>query len=355
MNAPNIGKHFALPVVGIRSKALRPLYRFFCLTIFVRAADSEQKRFSLREDGSTRGNTLPPLIKRCASDHCVDTKMEKERHSLCEIPRGLVVGEVNELFVCGICDGLLWEPRRAGSCSEHLFCRLCYEAALSKEGCCPTCKQPVDASEPLQGFGPFEAMVNGTVVRCPNSNVAGGAVGNNILNAPAKSCEASGSSACSLGSAQAPAVEAEAGDGGSNAPPMNGGGALSEMSSSPFDGIHVGAPPHVLQTCPGHREDPLLNRPVSSLQVTRVDLSALRKMRGFANQSHLRKEELLHKLTPYFKTSKVQLNTSAMHPNTLPPPGLKLFGHTGSRVRAAGGMGRAATKELWRGVAGLHW
>ncbi|KAJ1476942.1 hypothetical protein T484DRAFT_1823155 [Baffinella frigidus] len=121
--------------------------------------------------------------------------MEAERESLCVVPRGLVVGEVNETFVCGICDGLLREPRYAGACSEHLLCRVCLAAALIKEACCPTCKQPVDASEPLNRFGPFEAMVNSTVVQCPNSTAGRGGASGNISQEPAASREATSSSA----------------------------------------------------------------------------------------------------------------------------------------------------------------
>ena len=166
--------------------------------------------------------------------------MEAGRESLCVVPRGLVVGEVDELFVCGICDGLLREPRHVGSCDEHLFCRVCYVTALSKEACCPTCKQPVDASEPLHAFGPFEAMMNSTVVRCPSSSAERGEAGRNISNEPAPSHEAIGSSARSLGSVQAPGVEEEVGDGAHFAP--QGGGAVgSGPSASPFDGVHVGA------------------------------------------------------------------------------------------------------------------
>ncbi|KAJ1492882.1 hypothetical protein T484DRAFT_1770129 [Baffinella frigidus] len=172
--------------------------------------------------------------------------MEAERQSLCEIPRGLVVGEVNEMFLCGICDGLMREPRQASSCSEHIFCRGCYEAALSREACCPTCKQPVDASEPLHGFGPFEAMVNNTVVRCPTS--ISEMLDGNILQEPATSREASSSSACSRDSVQAPGVkkepgvEEEAGDGGGNA----GRAGVLGLSSSPFDSVHVGVPSNIL-------------------------------------------------------------------------------------------------------------
>ena len=60
---------------------------------------------------------LPPAVSPMsefhASDHTSDTEMEADRQSLCEVPRGLVIGEVNEMFVCGICDGLLREPRQA--------------------------------------------------------------------------------------------------------------------------------------------------------------------------------------------------------------------------------------------------
>ena len=171
--------------------------------------------------------------------------MEAGHESLRVIPRRLVVGEVDELFVCGMCDGLLREPRHAGACSEHIFCRVCYGAALSKDPCCPTCKQSVDVSEPLQGCGPFEAMVNSTVVRCPNRTADRGGTEGKISQEPAMSREAIGSSARSLGSVQAPGVEEAVGDGGHFAP--QGGGAVgSGLSASPFDGVHVGAPTIIL-------------------------------------------------------------------------------------------------------------
>jgi len=184
-------------------------------------------------------------------DRSPETEMENERQSLCEVPRFLVVGEVNEMFVCGICDGLLREPRHVGACSEHLFCRVCYEAALCKEACCPTCKQPVNASESLHGFGPFEAMVNSTVVRCPSSSDARGEVGGNISQEPATSRKASDSSDRGLGSVQAPGVKEEAGEGGSSAGLRTGGAGGSKGSSSPFNGVHVGAPSNILESCPG--------------------------------------------------------------------------------------------------------
>jgi len=175
--------------------------------------------------------------------------IEEDRQSLCEIPRGLVVGGVNETFVCGICKGFLREPRRAGAC-EHLFCRVC-KVSLSTNAYCSICKQPVDASEPLQGFGPFEAMVNSTVVRCPHSTAAGGEAGCSILQDPAaKSSHASGSSVRSLGSVQAPGVDEEAGDGGS-AGPRAGGTGESGLSSSTFNGVCVSAPPIILSRFPG--------------------------------------------------------------------------------------------------------
>ena len=116
------------------------------------------------------------------SNHSLHVKMAASAQSLRnmetalgKVSRGLVVGEANEMFMCGICDGLLREPRRSSSCEpacfgslqHHIFCRVCYEAALSKEACCPTCKECVDTSKPLQDVGPFEKMVKNTVVRCP--------------------------------------------------------------------------------------------------------------------------------------------------------------------------------------------
>jgi len=213
--------------------------------------DSEPWQHTPRAPSAPTPPVAPPLRELRARDHSFDTEMEADRQSLCKVPRGLVVGGVNEEFVCGICDGLLREPRHAGSCSEHLFCRVCYEAALSTNACCPTCKQPVDVSEPLKGFGPFEAMVSSTVVRCPNSTAEGGAPGRNICNERATSREArydSGSSAPIPSSVHAPGVDEEAGDGRSIAGAGGAGG--SEMSSSPFDGVHVGAPSNSLESCP---------------------------------------------------------------------------------------------------------
>ena len=212
--------------------------------------DSEPWQHTPRAPPAPLPPAAQPLNELRASDHTSDTEMEADRQSLCEVPRGLVIGEVNEMFVCGICDGLLREPRHAEFCDEHLFCRLCCEAALRKEACCPTCKQPVDESEPLQGFGPFEAMLNSTVVRCPNSNVAGGAVGGSISNMPAKSCEASGSSARSLRSAKTPGVKEGGGDGGGKTPPRVDEAGASETTPSPFDGVHVGAPSTILEQLP---------------------------------------------------------------------------------------------------------
>ena len=178
-------------------------------------------------------------------DHSSDTEMEADRQSLCKVPRGLVVGGANELFMCGICDGLLREPRHAGSCSEHLFCRVCYEAALSTNACCPTCKQPVDVSEPLHAFGPFEAMVDSTVVRCPSSSAEGGEVGSNISNEPASSREVSGSSSRSRGSVQEKGVTEEAGeDEGGSAASRDGGTGGSNSFVSPFEGVHVSSLRH---------------------------------------------------------------------------------------------------------------
>jgi len=243
----------------------------------------------------------PPLNELGARDHSSDTKM---------VPRGLVVGEVNEMFVCGICDGLLHDPRHADSCDKHLFCRVCYEAALSKEACCPTCKQPVDESEPLQGFGPFEAMVNRTVVRCPNNTSERGGTGGNVSLQPAKSREASDSSARSLGSVQAPRVKEEKDGGGGSAGLGDGGAGESESSLSPFDGVHVGAPSNIHQSCPGYLDDPLLNRPVLALQVTYSDLVAICKMKGIACLEQ-NTQQLLGMLTPLFKTSRVKPHAPA--------------------------------------------
>ena len=170
---------------------------------------------------------------------------------MCEIPRWLVVGEVNETFVCGICDGLLREPRHVSSC-EHILCQVCLAAALIKEACCPICKQPVDESEPLDGFRPFEAMVNSTVVRCPSSTAERGGVGGTISKETATSREDSGSSAPIRSSVQAPGVNEVAVDGGSCAGPRASGTGGSGLSSSPFDGVHVGAPSNILKSCSGH-------------------------------------------------------------------------------------------------------
>ena len=293
-----------------------------------------------------------------ARDHSSETEMQNERLSLCEVPRFLVVGEVNEMFVCGICDGLLQEPRHASSCREHLFCRVCYEAALGKEACCPTCKQPVDASESLHGFGPFEAMVNSTVVRCPNSADARSGTGDKNSKEPATSRESDGSSARNLGSVQASGVEEEAEEGGS-AGLRAGGAGGSKSSSSPFNGVHVGAPSNILESCPGplRLDNPLLNLSLPALQVTYVDLVALGKNRGITSCSrswgHRSKEELLQMLSPLYQNPRVKPHAPAPQPTPC-PYGLNLFGHTGSRMRAAGGVGIRETKELWRRLGRVH-
>ncbi|KAJ1485508.1 hypothetical protein T484DRAFT_1746066 [Baffinella frigidus] len=170
--------------------------------------------------------------------------------SLFTAPRGLAIGEVDDSFVCGICDGLLREPRHSISC-EHLFCRRCYEAALEKEACCPACKEPVDASEKLHVFGPFAAMVDNIDVRCSNGTARTGGQGTNISQEPAPS------TTCSPGSVQAAGVKKKV-DGGEeeeeeaedNALPRAGGVGQSESSTSPFDGIHVGAPCNILPRPP---------------------------------------------------------------------------------------------------------
>ncbi|KAJ1468145.1 hypothetical protein T484DRAFT_1856303 [Baffinella frigidus] len=110
--------------------------------------------------------------------------MEEDLPSLSVVPRGLVVGELNSNLVCGICDGLLREPRHSTSC-DHTFCRECYEAALSKEACCPTCQKPV--FPPLQIFRMFQALVNDTMVRCPNSAEERDEASGNIPQEPLQS------------------------------------------------------------------------------------------------------------------------------------------------------------------------
>lgn len=163
------------------------------------------------------------------------------------------------------------------------------EAALRNEACFPICKAPVDPSQPLQAFLPFEAMVNSTVIRCPHSAAGsrkttgtipqepapsresaagrGGATGNipqepgrggaggSIPEEPSASREEV-SPARSLGSDHAARVAAETdNDDGSDgdasprggASPraeshMGGGGAAELGEESPFDSVHVGAP-----------------------------------------------------------------------------------------------------------------
>ncbi|KAJ1472329.1 hypothetical protein T484DRAFT_1840761 [Baffinella frigidus] len=155
--------------------------------------------------------------------------MEADLPRLGILPRGLVVGHVNENLVCGICDGLLREPRHSTAC-DHTFCRVCYEAALTKEPSCPTCQKPVDASRPLQRFRLFEDLVKNTVVRCPNSAGAGG----NISREPLQSRRTSGPD-------QSKEVDEEADDWGGSAPPRAHGVGQVERVSSPFDGLQVDA------------------------------------------------------------------------------------------------------------------
>ena len=91
--------------------------------------------------------------------------MEAATESWCKVP-------INEKFECELCNGplcgVLREPPHASAC-DHTFCRLCRKAALSKEACCPNCKEPGDASEPL--------AVDTLMVKCPNGDGWAGRLG----------------------------------------------------------------------------------------------------------------------------------------------------------------------------------
>jgi len=176
--------------------------------------------------------------------------------SLCKVPRGLVVGELDENLLCGICDGLLRKPRHSLSC-DHTFCCECYEEALTKEACCPTCQKPVDASLPLQSFKLFEDIVSKTMIKCPNSAFERVGSGVNISQEPSKPRRTSASPAPSLDSMHSPQVDKEADDlvRGGSAPPRARIVGRSEGFSSPFDGFQVDTLP--LSTSWGTWESPL--------------------------------------------------------------------------------------------------
>lgn len=55
-----------------------------------------------------------------------------------------VLGELEKLLTCGICDQLVSQPRVPGSC-EHFFCSKCIESVVSGE--CPTCHIPSHARD----------------------------------------------------------------------------------------------------------------------------------------------------------------------------------------------------------------
>ena len=77
----------------------------FFLLLFFSAGMSNQETFLIRNTHRALPATAPappPLIEPRPSGHNLDTKMEAEHESSFVIPRGLVVCEVNELFVCGI-------------------------------------------------------------------------------------------------------------------------------------------------------------------------------------------------------------------------------------------------------------
>ncbi|KAJ1473893.1 hypothetical protein T484DRAFT_1834436 [Baffinella frigidus] len=211
--------------------------------------------------------------------------------SLCKVPRWLVVGDLNESLLCGLCDCFLREPRKAPLC-DHTFCRECYEEALSTEACCPTCKVPNHGH--LQRCGPFEAMVNNTVVKCINSILIPlPHVHVNISPKPAESREAS--PARSASSNQSPGVdEEEYNSGGSVLPsrPTARGGGRSESGS---------VPP------PAHSRSESFASPFDLVKVTVQDLVALCSMLGLLSARHKHtKEELVQMVAPLQRPPKVK-------------------------------------------------
>ncbi|KAJ1474166.1 hypothetical protein T484DRAFT_1833360 [Baffinella frigidus] len=91
--------------------------------------------------------------------------------ALPHIPLYLCIGKVDDSIVCQLCQGVLREPRFSASCSDHAFCRVCYEDALRNNAHCPhpSCNIEVEGVSSLVKFGPFEDVVNKTELRCPNS------------------------------------------------------------------------------------------------------------------------------------------------------------------------------------------
>ena len=85
------------------------------------------------------------------------------------IPCTLVIGELDEACVCTLCHGVLREPRFSTSCSDHSFCKVCYESSLRLSSRCPHPTCTLGAGSLLK-FGPFEDLVNRTEVRCPNGD-----------------------------------------------------------------------------------------------------------------------------------------------------------------------------------------
>jgi len=91
--------------------------------------------------------------------------------ALPHIPRDLCVGKVEDPILCELCQGVLREPRFSKSCSNHAFCRTCYQDALRDDAHCPhlNCNIAVEGEKSLVKFRPFEDLVNKTELRCPNS------------------------------------------------------------------------------------------------------------------------------------------------------------------------------------------
>ena len=91
--------------------------------------------------------------------------------ALPHIPQDLCVGKVEDAILCELCQGVLREPRFSESCSDHAFCRICYQDALRDDAHCPhlTCNIAVEGESSLVKFRPFEELVNKTELRCPNS------------------------------------------------------------------------------------------------------------------------------------------------------------------------------------------
>ena len=75
-----------------------------------------------------------------------------------------VEGEVNDNYVCAICQLLLDEP--TSGCREgHAFCKDCLAKAHESNGTCPTCRAPASASG-LTRNRPLENMITSVKVKC---------------------------------------------------------------------------------------------------------------------------------------------------------------------------------------------